>query len=133
MGGGGGGGWGWGGVEPPHVTTCPYYNSKYLYVSAQATKSAPKWLSECLRNALNFQNFYGGACPQTPLGGLWAYAHSIIVVTVHIHRSESSHFYYLFSALIALWYYGINLQGVVTTISPVLPSVTAILIPLHHT
>ena len=38
--------------------------------------------------------------PPDPLGGLWAYAHSIIVVTVHNQRSESpTLFYYLFSAL----------------------------------
>ena len=65
--------------------------------------SPPKMLPECLRNALReskFPKFSGVACPQTLLGGLWAYAHSITIVTVYNQRSEPPpHFYYLFSAL----------------------------------
>ena len=41
--------------------------------------------SETLSGSLNFQNLM---LPQTPLGGLWAYAHSIIVVTINNQRSE---------------------------------------------
>ena len=85
------------GAEPPHFITSPYYKSTATYSSviildvcdsAQvkiATKSAKKLLPECIRNALReskFPKFSGGACPQTPLGGLWAYAHSLTVVTV---------------------------------------------------
>ena len=69
-------------------------DSNCLRESAQvkmATKLAQKLLSECLRNTLRelkFPNFFGAACPQTPLGVLWAYAHSITFVTVRIQRSE---------------------------------------------
>ena len=51
------------------------------------TKSVPKLLSECIRNTLRelkFPKFSGGACPQTPLGGLC----SLTVVIVHSQRSE---------------------------------------------
>ena len=34
------------------------------------------------------------ACSQTPLGGLWAYVHSIIVVPLHNQRSETPAFSY---------------------------------------
>ena len=100
MGGGGGGGlepppptMDVGGTEPPHITTCPYYNynSKCLYVSTQAIISTPNRLSKCPRNTLRkskFPKFSGGACSQTHLGGLWAYAHNTTVVTMHTQRSE---------------------------------------------
>ena len=102
------------------VITCPYYKlqqhssviildvCKSAWVKI-ATKSIPKLLPEWIRNAreLKFPKFFGGACPQTPLGGLWAYAHSLTVVTVHSQRSElppsptppHPHFCYLFCAL----------------------------------
>ena len=62
----------------------------------------PKMLPECLRNApreSKFPKFSGGACPQTPLGRLWAYAHSIIIVTVHNQRSEPPTFTICFPPL----------------------------------
>ena len=34
------------------------------------------------------------ACSQTPLSGLWAYVHSIIVVPLHNQRSETPAFSY---------------------------------------
>ena len=64
-----------------------------------------------------FPKFSGGACPQTPLGGLWAYAHSIIVITVHDQRSEPPHLYYLFSALVYVVISEVHLQLIIYLIS----------------
>ena len=47
------------------------HNNVIVNVSIQV--KTPKWLSECLRNVLReskFPKLSGGACPQTPLGGL---------------------------------------------------------------
>ena len=63
-------------------------------------KSVQKLLPECIGNALReskFPKFSGGACPQTPLGWLWVYAHSLTVVTV---KGLSPPLCYLFSALV---------------------------------
>ena len=54
-------------------------------------KSVQKLVPDCTRNALReskFPRFSVGACCQTLLGGLWAYAHSLTVVPVHSQRSE---------------------------------------------
>ena len=79
-----------GGLSPLFITS-PYYKSTATYSSviildvcdsAQvkiATKSAKKLLPECIRNALRESKFPKFS---DPLGGLWAYAHSLTVVTV---------------------------------------------------
>ena len=106
-GGGGGGGRGasapplrkQGGLSPPilsyaHTIKLQQHSSGCLQKSPQvkiATKSVQKLLPECIRNTLReskFPKFSGGAYPQTPLGGLWANAHSLTIVTVHSQKSE---------------------------------------------
>ena len=90
-----------------HFITCPCYKItatqfRMFGSSKIATKSVQKLLPEYIRNTLReskFPKFSGGACPQTPLGRLWLYAHSLTVVIVHSQRSEPPHFCYLFSAL----------------------------------
>ena len=90
----------------PILQYCDIYLS-YVCESAQVKllleipKKCCQNTSETLSGSRNFQKFSGGACPQTPLGGLWAYAHSITIVTVHNQMSDPPppHFYYLFSAL----------------------------------
>ena len=109
-----------GGMSPPilshaHTIKLQQHSSGCLQKSPQikiATKSVQKLLPECIRNTLReskFPKFSGGACLQTPLGGLWAYAHSLTIVTVHSQKSEPEppppppppppHFCYLFSTL----------------------------------
>ena len=57
------------------------YVSVGHYQHPEVQKLLPEFIRNTLRE-LKFPKFSGEACPQTPLGGLWVYAHSLIVVTV---------------------------------------------------
>ena len=101
--GGGGGGGAWG-LEPPplwkqgglsplilsHAYTIIVILSVCMSVPSKNNQPqiAVRMPQKCSQGVYKFPKFSGGACPQTPLGGLWAYAHSIIVITVHDQRSE---------------------------------------------
>ena len=98
------------GLSPPilshaHTIKLQQHSSGCLQKVARvkiSTKSVQKLLPECIRNALReskFPKFSGGACPQTPLGGLWAYAHNLTACCHSTQRSEPPHFCYLISAL----------------------------------
>ena len=87
-----------GGLQPPpilshaHTIKFQQHSSGCLQKIARVkitTKSVQKLLPECIRNALReskFPKFSGGACPQTPVGVLWAYAHSL---TACCHSTQS--------------------------------------------
>ena len=95
---------------PPHFITCPYYklqqhSSGCLQKSARvkiATESAKKTATRMHQKhsqRIKISKIFWGSMPPDPLGGLWAYAHSLTVITVHSRKSEPPHFCYLFSAL----------------------------------